>query len=126
MKSRTSLKMGHVGSKTKSVGQMLEKSVVRSRGHIFNEIIMKLCQNFCLHKISDEYKNGSCWVENSVTRSNLRKACVCYRGQIFCRILMKLGLDEIFYIFLKWVMLGPKSRSLGQIIKDPMLVIKGL
>ena len=37
--------MCHVGSKTKSQGQILEKPCVRSRGHIFNSIIMKLGQN---------------------------------------------------------------------------------
>ena len=40
--------MGHVGSKTRSLGQMLEKPCVRSRGHIFSLIIMKLGQNVCL------------------------------------------------------------------------------
>ena len=34
--------------------------------------IMKLGQNVCLDKISDELKNGSCPVENFVSRSNLR------------------------------------------------------
>ena len=31
MKSRTSLKIGHVGSKTRSLGQILEKPCVRHR-----------------------------------------------------------------------------------------------
>ena len=42
MKSQMSLKMGHVGSKTKSLSQILEKPCVCSRGHIFSPIIMKL------------------------------------------------------------------------------------
>ena len=33
---------------------------VRSRGHIFSPIIMKLGQNVCL----DEFENGSCRVKN--------------------------------------------------------------
>ena len=56
--------MGHVGSKTRSLGQMLEKRCVRSRGYIFSPITMKLGQNVCLDKISDEFENGSCRVKN--------------------------------------------------------------
>ena len=58
IKSRTSLKVGHVGSKTRSLGQILEKPCVRSRSHIFSPIIMKLWQNVCLDKILDELENG--------------------------------------------------------------------
>ena len=50
------------GSETRSLGQMLEKSFVCSRGHIFSKIIMKHGQNVCLDGISDEFENGSCWV----------------------------------------------------------------
>ena len=64
MKSRTTSKMGHVGSKTRSLGQILEKHCVHSRGHIFGLIIIELGQNFCLDEISDEFKNGSCLVKN--------------------------------------------------------------
>ena len=59
MKSQTSLKMGQVGSKTRSQSQILEKPCVRSRGHIFTPIIMKLGLNFYLDKNSDELKIGS-------------------------------------------------------------------
>ena len=56
--------MGHVGSKTRSPGQILEKPCVRSRGHIFSWILMKVGQDVCLDDISDEFENGSCWVKN--------------------------------------------------------------
>ena len=76
MESRTSLKMRQiVRSKPKSPGEMLEKPCVRSGGHIISQIIMKLGQNFCLDEISYIYENGSC----RVTRSNLRKPCICSR-----------------------------------------------
>ena len=55
--------MGHVGSKTRSLGQILEKPCIRSRGHIFSPIIMKLGQNVCLDEISDEFENRSCRVK---------------------------------------------------------------
>ena len=56
--------MGHVGSNTRSLGQILEKPCVRSGGHIFSSVIMKLGQNVCLDKISDECQNGLCRVKN--------------------------------------------------------------
>ena len=51
MKSWTSSKLIHVGSKTSSLGQIIEKPCVHSRGHIFSPILMKLGQNVCLDKI---------------------------------------------------------------------------
>ena len=43
--SRSSSKLGHVGSKTRSLGQILEKPCLHSRGHRFDHKFMKLCQN---------------------------------------------------------------------------------
>ena len=63
MESQTCSKMGHVEPKTWTLGQILEKICVRSRGHIFSPVIMKLGQNVCLDKISDDFKNGSCRVK---------------------------------------------------------------
>ena len=57
-------KNGHVGSKTRSLGQILEKPSVRSRGHIFSWILMKVGQDVCLDDISDKIENGSCGVKN--------------------------------------------------------------
>ena len=48
----------------RSLGQMLEKPCVRSRGHIFGPIVMKHDQKFCLDEISDKHENGSCRVKN--------------------------------------------------------------
>ena len=58
-----SLKMGHVGSKTRSLGQILEKLCVHSIAHIFSPIIMKLDQDFCLDETLDEFENWSCRVK---------------------------------------------------------------
>ena len=57
-------KMGHVGSITRSLGQILEKPFACSIGHFFSLIIMKLGQNVCLDEVSDEFENGSCQVKN--------------------------------------------------------------
>ena len=64
MKSWTDLKIGQVRSKTRSVGQILEKPCVRSGGHIFSQIIVKLGQNVCLDEILDEFENKLCRVKN--------------------------------------------------------------
>ena len=49
--SRSSSKLGHVGSKTRSLGQILEKPCVHSRGHSFDPKFMKVCQNVNHHNI---------------------------------------------------------------------------
>ena len=49
---------GHFGSKTRSLGQMLEKPCVHSRGHIFSLITMKLGQDVYLDKIWDQFENS--------------------------------------------------------------------
>ena len=56
--------MGHVGLKTMSQGQIVEKPCVCSRGHIFSPIIMKLGQSVCFNEMLDEFENGSCQVKN--------------------------------------------------------------
>ena len=45
IKSSPEFKMGHVGSKTRSLGQFLKKRCVLSRRHSFDPVFMKLCQN---------------------------------------------------------------------------------
>ena len=99
IKSQTSSNLGHVGSKTRSLGQILEKPCVCSRCHILSQILVKFGPNVCLDKISDNSK--FCHV-GSKTRSLgqiLEKPCVRSRGHIFSPILMKLGqnvcLDKI-------------------------------
>ena len=72
-----SSKMAYVGSKTRSLGQILEKPCVRSRGHIFSLIIKKLGQNVCLDKISDNFENKSCRVQTRSLSQILEKPCVC-------------------------------------------------
>ena len=54
--------MGYVGSKTRSLGQILEKPYVRSRDQIFGLMLMKLGQSVCLDEILYMFENGSCRV----------------------------------------------------------------
>ena len=58
------LKNVHVQSKTRSIGHVLEKVCVHSRGHIFCPFLMKLGQNVRLDDISGDFENRSCWFKN--------------------------------------------------------------
>ena len=62
--SQLSSNMGDVGSKTRSVGQIMEKPCEHSRGHIFGPIFIKLAQNDHPDNISVKFKYGSCGVKN--------------------------------------------------------------
>ena len=59
-------RMGHVGSKTRSLGKIRERYCVCSRDKIFNPIIMKLGRNDCLDEILDELENGSRRVKKKI------------------------------------------------------------
>ena len=89
MKSQTSLKIGHVWSKTMSLGHIVGKPYVRSRGHILGPIIMKLGQNAFLDEISDNFENGLCQVKIRSLGQTLEKPHVCSRGHIFSPIIIK-------------------------------------
>ena len=49
--SGSSSKLGHIGSKTRSLGQVLEKLCVHSRGHTFDTKLKNLNQNVNDHNI---------------------------------------------------------------------------
>ena len=52
MESRMSSNVGHLDSKTRSIGQIKEILCGRSRGHISCSIDRKIGENVCLHEIS--------------------------------------------------------------------------
>ena len=94
---------------------------VRSRGHIFCPIVMKLGQNVCLDEISDELmksrmssKMGHVWSKTRSLGEILEKPCVRSRGHIFSPIIMKLGQN-----LLSWWNLGQVRKwSLGHIFES--------
>ena len=51
MKSGLGLYLGHLGSKTRSLGQIIEQPSVDNRGHSFHPIFMKFGQNVYLDEI---------------------------------------------------------------------------
>ena len=86
--------MGHVWSKTRSLGQILEKPCVRS-----GLIIMKLGQNVCLHEILDKFEISHVGSKTRSLDQILGKHCFRSRGHIFSPIIMNAGqnvcLDDI-------------------------------
>ena len=89
--SRSNLKLGHGGSKTKSLDHILEKHCAHSRGHNFNPKFMKFCQIVYHHHILVNLKLGHV---GSKTRSLgqilEKKPCVSSRGRSFDLKFMKL------------------------------------
>ena len=97
IKSQTSSKMGHARSKTRSLVQMLEKPCARSRGNIFDPIIMKLGQNVCLYKSRTTSKMGHVGSKTRSLGQILEKPCVRSRGHIFSLIIIKRGQNYCLY-----------------------------
>ena len=56
--SQLSSNMGDIGSKTRSVGQIMEKPCEHSRGHSFGPNFIKLAQNDHLDNISVKFEYG--------------------------------------------------------------------
>ena len=54
IKSRSRSKLGHVGSKTRSLGQVIENPCLHSRRHSFDPFMK-------LHPLSDKCETGSHW-----------------------------------------------------------------
>ena len=63
-KSRSNSKVGHVGSKTRSLGQIMKKPCAHYRGHSFDPKFIKVCQNVNPNRIYVSLEFGSCWVKN--------------------------------------------------------------
>ena len=62
MSSRSSLKLGHFGIKSRSPGR--QQKILFSSGHIFEAIIMNFAQNVCLDDFYVKLETGSHGVKN--------------------------------------------------------------
>ena len=100
IKTRTSVKMGHVRSKTRSLGQILGKPCVRCRGRTFSPILMKLGQNVCLNDVLDKFRKGFVRSKTRPQTEILGKPCVCLETTFFSPILMKLGQNVCLNVIL--------------------------
>ena len=108
------LNIGGVGSKSRSLGQILVKPCLHSTGHIFDPILYKLSQNACLDDVLTpiEYGLGRCPKSRSVGQI-LGKPCLHSTGHSFYPIFIKLSqnvcLDDAFTpIEYRW---GQVTRS---------------
>ena len=61
IKSQTCSNLGHLGLKTRSLGQIKEIPCGRSRGKISCSIHLKIGQNVCPDKVSDDFECVSLW-----------------------------------------------------------------
>ena len=85
--------MGHVGSKDRLIGQILEKLCVSSRGHIVSGILMKLGQTVCLDGMKSwaSLKMGHIGSKTRSLGQILENLSVPSSRHIFNLILMKHG-----------------------------------
>ena len=85
-----SLKMGHVSSKTRSLGQMLEKPCACSRGHIFSLMILTRDQHVCLDEILHKFGYGHVGSKTRSPGQILEKPCEHSTGHIFSQVIINL------------------------------------
>ena len=94
--------MDDVGSKPRSVGQIMGKPCEHSRGHSFVPIFIKLAQNDHLDNISDKFEWKTLYMTfGSKTRSvgqiknlGVKKPCEHSRGHSFGPIFIKLAQND--------------------------------
>ena len=77
IKSRSSLNLDHVGSKTRSLGQILKKNCVHFKGHSFDPKFMKLCQNVNSYKSRSSSKLGHVWSKTGLLSQIIKKKTLC-------------------------------------------------
>ena len=76
MKSTPSLKLDDVGSKTRPLGQAIEKPCVHSRGHSFDPVLMKLCKNVIFIESRPTYIQGHIKFKTKSLGQILENFCV--------------------------------------------------
>ena len=70
MISRSGVIMIPAGSKSRSLGQILEKYCLHSSGHILGLIFQERAKNVCLDDISVKFDHGWDGIKKKITRSN--------------------------------------------------------
>ena len=121
MISRSSLKLEHLGSKTRSPGQISVKSY-HSSGHIFQAIIMNLAQNVC-RWVLGQVRNWVTWSQKlghwvKSAENFVNTLAVTFFKQSSW-ILLKMFVLMIFRSGSKLGHLWSKNRSPGQISRKP-------
>ena len=97
--SWSSLIMGGMGSKSRSLGQILVKSCLHSLGHIFGSVFLRVAQNVCLEDISIRFDHGWDGVKSRTLGQIFVKSCLQSRGHnidaIFFKLAQNVCLDNI-------------------------------
>ena len=88
--STSSSKLGHLGSKTRSLGQILKKPCVHSRGHSFDSKFMKLYHNVIIIISRSSSKLGHVGSKTRSLDQILEKPCVHSKVHSFDPKFMKL------------------------------------
>ena len=96
--------MDHVGLKTRSVGQLIEKPCEHPRGHSFGPIFIKLCQDGIWIMLVSKTRSVGQIIEKPFEHS---------RSHSFGSIFIEIGQDRI------WIIPSQKIRSVGQITEKP-------
>ena len=103
MISMSSSKLGHLGSKTRSPGQISGKTCNHSSGHIFQAIIMNLAQNVCLDGYLGQVQNWVTWGQKLGHLAKSAKTFVNTLAVTFLKqsswILLKMFCLNEFYLF---------------------------
>ena len=89
--SRSSSKLGHVRSKTGSLGQILEKPCAHPRGHRSNHKFMKYVRMLIIIMSRSDLKLGHVRSKTRSLGQILEKPCVHCRGHSFYSKFMKLN-----------------------------------
>ena len=95
--SRSNLKLGHVGSKTWSLGQILEKPCVHSKRHSLDPKVMKLCQIVNPHISRSNLKLGHVGSKTRSLGQILEIPCVVSKRHSFDHKFMKLCQNVIHH-----------------------------
>jgi len=93
---RPSSNMGHVGSKTRSPGQILGNFCLQSRGQICDPILMKLDQNVLLAISRQRLNMGHVGLTSRSQGQILQNSCLYSRGHICDRNFMKFSQNVCF------------------------------
>ena len=88
--SRSVLKLGHVRLKTRSLGQILEKPSVFSRGHSFDHMFMKIFRMLIIIISRSDLKLGHGGTKTRSLGQILEKPCEHSRGHSFDSKVMKV------------------------------------
>ena len=90
--SRIGLKLGYVGSNTRSLGQTLEKPCVYSRGHSFDHKFMNCVRKLIIIMSRSDLKLGHFGSKTRSLGQILEKPCLHSKRHSFNAKFMKLDL----------------------------------